>query len=265
MRAFHWLLLASLWLGAAQAEPLRSTQDQRVGEGLMLMLKGEKQRAWEILFPEAKAGNVIAMYHLGVMMTRSPEYADHLQRARKFFSAAAERGHKGSAAMLDQVNGLLARAGEIPGIAGSSGVPLPSDLAAAKEAYAKAQNQVGRFVGALPSSLPQVTVKAFVTENAASMQNLIVAAQEAKARFGDKVSFQFYVVIDQRQWNPRTVFTASTGSMPITGFRPDLNGEEAAKYGVRTMPAIVFIPERGQPRILASVKDVISEVSSVLR
>ena len=267
MRAFHWLLVASLLVATpiATAANGQTTQDQRVGEGLMLMLKGDKPNAWKVLFPEAKAGNVIAMYHLGMMMAKSPEYPDHLERSKQFFSEAARRGHRGSEAMLAQVERMLSQAGKPPSIAGSSGTPLPQELEAAKQAYAEAKAKIGRFVGDLPTSPPQVTIKAFITENAPSMKSLIAAAQQVQARFGDKVDFQFYVVIDQSSWDPRKVFTPELSSMPITGFRPDMNGQEASRYGVRNMPAIVFIPENGNPRILASAQDVITQISSVLR
>lgn len=267
MRAYHWLLVASLSLAMPMAHSAngQTTQDQRVGEGLMLMLKGEKTSAWKVLFPEAKAGNVIAMYHLGMMMTKSPEYPDHLERAKKFFAAASERGHRGSQAMLAQVEKMLDQAGKPPSIAGSSGTPLPQELAAAKQAYAEAKAKIGRFVGDLPTATPQVTIKAFINENAPSMKSVVAAAQQVQARFGDRVDFQFFVVIDQSGWDPRKVFTPELGSMPITGFRPDMNGQEAAKYGVRNMPAIVFIPENGRPKLLASAQDVISQISSVLR
>ena len=267
MRACHWLLVGSIFLVTpiASAASGQTTQDQRVGEGLMLMLKGEKTNAWKVLFPEAKAGNVIAMYHLGMMMAKSPEYPDHLERSKRFFAAAAERGHKGSEAMLAQVNRMLSQAGQPPSIAGTSGTPLPEELKAAKQAYATAKAKIGRFVGELPTAPPQVTIKAFITENAPSMKSLIATAQQAQATFGDKVDFQFFVVIDQAGWDPSTVFTPGMGSMPMTGFRPDLNGQEASRYGVRSMPAIVFIPENGKPRILASAQEVITQISSVLR
>ncbi len=119
MRVFLLLLsslLISTSLNAAEKGP---SEDQRVGEGLVLMLKGENQKAWDLLFPEAKAGNVTAMYHLGMMMMRATNTPDHLQRAKTFFEAAAKRGHKGSEAMLLQVQKSLAAAtpGTLPSIA----------------------------------------------------------------------------------------------------------------------------------------------------
>jgi hypothetical protein len=53
--------------------------------------------------------------------------------------------------------------------------------------------------------------------------------------------------------------------MPVVGFRPDLNGDEARKYGIRSTPAIVMVPEKGQPRFISNPQSVISELSSVLR
>jgi len=267
MRASRWLLLLSVWFGtglagAALAEP---TQEQRISQGLKHSLQGDRQQAWNILLPEANAGNVVAMYHLGVLMMKSADVKDHLQKAGRFFSAAAERGHKGSAAMLEQVNGMLSRAGEIPGIAATSGVPLPKDLEAAKRAYAQAQARLGRFVGDLPSVPPRVTIKAFVSENGPIIQSLTQVAQQVSARFGDQADFQFYVVIDQGSWDPRKLFDQQFGAMPLTGFRPDLNGMEAAKYGVKSTPAIVFVPAQGQPRLIQDANNVLSEISSALR
>jgi hypothetical protein len=255
MRPYHWPLVISLLASYAYAEPPATTQDQRVGEGLMLSLKGEKQKAWDILFPEAKAGNVIAMYHLGTMMMRSTEYPDHLDRAKKFFSAAAARGHTGSAAMLKQIESLTPNTNGPPTIGGASGVPLPKDI----------EGQIAKFQGPQSTVVPQATIKTFIADNVSSVKELVEISEQAKARFGDKVDFQFYVLIDPETWDPKNVFTQSSGSMPIVGFRPDMNGEEARKYGVRSTPSIVLIPEKGQHRILNNPQNVISELSSVLR
>ncbi|MGE8063957.1 sel1 repeat family protein [Pseudomonas sp. NPDC089569] len=265
MRPYHWPLVISLLTTMAYAEQQPTTQDQRVGEGLMLSLKGEKEKAWNILFPEAKAGNVIAMYHLGVLMLRSTEYPDHLERAKKFFSAAADRGHKGSAAMLKQVEALMATAGAPPTIGGTSGIPLPKDIESAKAAYAKVQAQIAKFQGPQPTIPPQVTVKAFISDNSGTVKDLIEMSEQTKVRFGDKVEFQFFVLIDPETWDPKQVFTPASGSMPIVGFRPDLNGEEARKYGVRTTPAVVLVPENGNARIINNTHSLISELSMVLR
>jgi hypothetical protein len=265
MRPYHWPLVISLLALNAYAEPPETTADQRVGEGLMLSLKGEKQKAWDLLFPEAKAGNVIAMYHLGTMMLKSSEYPDHLERAKKFFSAAAERGHKGSAAMLKQIEAMTVAPGSPPSIGGASGVPLPKDIEAAKTAYKKVQSQIEKYLGPQPTVSPQVIIKTFITENASSVKDLVALSEQAKARFGEKIDFQFYVLIDPATWNPKTVFTQDSGSMPVVGFRPDLNGDEARKYGIRSTPAIVMVPEKGQPRFISNPQSVISELSSVLR
>lgn len=265
MRPYLWLLLASLFSSNVMADPAKPNDDQRVGAGIMAILKGEKQKAWDILFPEAKAGNVIAMYHLGDLMLRSPEYPDNLSRAAKFFKAAADRGHKGSAAMLAQVEGMLARQGSAPSIAGTSGLPVPKDIEGAKQAFARMQSQVGRFVGQPQSVAPLATIKMFITDNASAAADLVEIGKQAKARFGDKVDFQYYVLIDQAHWDPRKVFTPAAGSLPLTGFRPDMNGDEARKYGVRSTPAIVMVPQQGQPKILSSAQVVISELSAVLR
>lgn len=265
MRPFLWLLLISLATTPVLAESKKSSIDQRVGEGMMMVLKGEKEKAWNLLFPEAKAGNVVAMYQLGVLMMKSPEYENNLEKAKKFFSAAAERGHKGSAAMLLQVERMMTASGELPSIAGMSGLPVPKDIEAAKEAYSRAQQQVGRFVGNLRSVAPKATIKTFISDNSTAIKDLVEIANQAKARFGDKVEFEYYVLIDQSNWDPKKVFTQANQSMPITGFRPDLNGVIARKYGVRTTPSIVLIPENGTPKILSDAQSVITELSSVIR
>lgn len=265
MRPYLWLLLASFITTNAMASAIEPTTDQRVGEGIMAVLKGEKQKAWDILFPEAKKGNIIAMYHLGDLMLKSPEYPNNLERAAKFFKAAADRGHKGSAAMLSQVQGMLGQRGQTPTIAGTSGVPVPTDIEGAKQAYARMQSQIGRFVGEQRSVEPVATIKMFITDNAGTAAELVQIANDAKARFGDKVDFQYYVLIDQANWNPRRVFTSAAGNLPLTGFRPDMNGSEARKYGVRSTPAIVLVPQKGQPKILSNAQSVITELSAVLR
>lgn len=265
MRPYLWLLLASLINTQVMASAIEPTTDQRVGEGIMAVLKGEKQKAWDILFPEAKKGNIIAMYHLGDLMLRSPEYPNNLERAATFFKAAADRGHKGSAAMLAQVQGMLGQKGQAPTIAGTSGIPVPSDIDGAKRAFARMQSQIGRFVGEQKLVEPIVTIKMFITDNASTAGELVQIASDAKARFGDKVDFQYYVLIDQANWNPRRVFTPASGNLPLTGFRPDMNGSEAKKYGVRSTPAIVLVPQNGQPKILSNAQSVITELSAVLR
>lgn len=265
MRLHLWLLLASIISTQVCADPIGPNDDQRVGEGIMAALKGEKQKAWDILFPEAKSGNIIAMFHLGNLMLRSPEYPDNLARAAKFFKAAADRGHKGSAAMLAQVEGMIARKNGTPTIAGTSGVPLPKDIEGAKQAYARMQANVGRFVGELETVAPIATVKMFIADNASNAGDLVEISKDAKARFGDKVAFEYFVLIDQANWDPRRVFTPASAGVPLTGFRPDMNGVEARKYGVRSTPAIVLVPQQGKPKLISSAQSVITELSAVLR
>ncbi|WP_409286796.1 sel1 repeat family protein [Pseudomonas guariconensis] len=230
----------------------------------MAVIKGEKQKAWDILFPEAKAGNVVAMYHLGTLMLHSPEYPDNLVRAGKFFKAAADRGHKGSAAMLAQVRNMQSLKGTVPTIAGRSGLPVSSDLERAKQALADMQASIGRYVQPPPSTTPSATVRMFISENSAAVSDLVDVETQAKARFGDKVDFQYFVVIDPSNWDPRRVFTPPKNP-EIRGFHPDLNGEEARKYGVTTTPAIVMTGPNGQRKFLASSQTVISELSAALR
>lgn len=265
MRPYLWLLVASLLCHPACAAQADQTTDQRVGEGLMAMLKGEKQKAWDLLFPEAKTGNVVAMYHLGTLMLRSPEYPDNLRRAERFFKAASERGHKGSEAMLAQVKKMQSLQGATPTIAGTSGLPVPKDLEAAKKAYTDMQERIGRFVEQ-PRAIPAIaSVKIFVTENSGTLAEISQIAKQAKARFGEKVDFEYYVSIDPATWDPRRLVSSNPSDAGLTGFRPDLNGQEARKYGVRTMPAIVLVQPKSPPKLLTNPQTVISELAAAIR
>lgn len=266
MRVFPLLLsslLISTMLIAAEKGP---SEDQRVGEGLVLMLKGENQKAWDLLFPEAKAGNVTAMYHLGMMMMRSTETADHLQRAKTFFDAAAKRGHKGSQAMLIQVEKSLAAAspGSIPTILGMSGLPSPTDIEGAKRQAERLKQEVGRFIEPIRSTAADVTIKAFVADNSQAVENIRAAAELVRARFGERVDTQFFVVIDQATWDPKRVFNQQSSQLPTLGFQPDMGGRIANQYGVRSTPALVLIPKNGRPKVVNSPTSLITDLTSLL-
>ncbi|AVK09543.1 MULTISPECIES: sel1 repeat family protein [Pseudomonas aeruginosa group] len=266
MRVFLLLLsslLISTSLNAAEKGP---SEDQRVGEGLVLMLKGENQKAWDLLFPEAKAGNVTAMYHLGMMMMRATNTPDHLQRAKTFFEAAAKRGHKGSEAMLLQVQKSLAAAtpGTLPSIAGKSGLPVPADLEGAKRQAERMRQQVGRFIDPLREAAAEVTIMSFVSDNSDAVEKIRSAIDEVRARFGDRVDAQFFVLIDQATWDPKRVFNQQSGQLPMLGFTPDMGGRIASQYGVRSTPALVLIPKNGQPRVVNNPASLVADLTSFL-
>lgn len=261
------LLLSSLLLSASiHAADKGPSEDQRVGEGLVLMLKGENQKAWDLLFPEAKAGNVTAMYHLGMMMMRATDTPDHLQRAKTFFEAAAKRGHKGSEAMLIQVEKTLAAStpGALPSIAGLSGLPVPQDIEAARRQAEAMKKQLGRFVEPLRDVAADVTIKAFVADSSDAVKNIRYLADQAQARFGERVETQFFVIVDQEAWDPRKVFNQQSSQLPTQGFQPDLGGRIASEFGVRSTPALVLIPKDGKPRVLNNPASLLADLTSIL-
>ena len=53
--AFASLLLLTIPFAMAAEQ----TSDQRIGEGIMMILKGEKQKAWDLLLPEAKPATLL--------------------------------------------------------------------------------------------------------------------------------------------------------------------------------------------------------------
>lgn len=267
MRALA-LLLTSLTILCfpAHANEQGPNQDQRVGEGMMLMLKGEKQRAWEVLFPEAKAGNVVAMFHLGTMMLKSPEYPDNLERAEKFFSAAAARGHEGSKALLAQVRQSLEakKQGLPPGIAGASLLPTKEELAEAAARAEKYKQEVIRFTGLSPQIAPKVEVKAFLSDSSAAIEEMYEIAQGVKNKFGDSIKIEFIVVIDPGTWSPDKSQAPSISKVPPVGFQPDFGGRMAAQYGVRQTPALVVTPANGRPKVISNPQSLLSEISALL-
>ncbi len=267
MRALLLLLtslsLISLPVFATEPTP---NQDQRVGEGMMLILKGEKQKAWDVLFPEAKAGNVVAMFHLGTMMLKSPEYPDNLERAQKFFSAAAERGHEGSKALLAQVQQSLdaKKQGLPPGIAGTSMLPTKEELAQAAARAEKYKQEVIRFTGLTPQLPPKVEVKAFLSDSGAVIEEMYEIAQGVKNKFGDSIKIEFIVVIDPATWTPEKAKVPGVSKVPPVGFKPDFGGRLAIQYGIRQTPAIVLTPANGKPIVLSNPKNLMSEISALL-
>jgi hypothetical protein len=267
VRSALLLLLVSLTLAAPQAlaeEKSDLTADQRVGEGLMLMLKGEKSAAWEILLAEAKQGNAAAMFHLGNLMMRSPEYEDHLGKALKFFTAAAARGHNGAEALRNQVSAALdTRQTESPTIAGVSGMPTEEQIEEAKRRISEHTAQAVKFTGFVTDG-PRVKITAFAENNAESISRLSSLVSSAKAQFSDAIGVDFYIIVDPKSWNVSQTQIIRASDMPEDGFMPDLGGRIATQYGVRKAPAFVIQPQNGMPRIISDPSSLLSEISSSL-
>lgn len=261
------LLVASLLLSIspvhASNEPL--SEDQRVGEGLMLILKGEKQKAWEVLFPEAKKGNVVAMFHLGSMMMRSPEYPDYLERAQQFYKAAAQRGHGGSKLLLSQVEDMLKKKanGAPTLIAGVTGGPTPEQMEEAKRRIEKYKNEVLRYTGYVEQLPAKVTIKVFLPQSGSTVESLYSQVSSMTDRFPDAVKVEYYVIIDPSTWQLDQDGVATT-KIPPSGFTPDFKGTIAATYGIKSAPAIVLAPEKGNARVISNPNDLITEITKLL-
>ncbi len=266
MRNRILLLVASLLLSCSTFADEQSglTADQRVGEGLMLMLKGEKKPAWDILMVEAKKGNATAMFHLGNLMLQSPEYDDHLANAQKFFTAAAARGHKGAEALSKQVAAALAEKRSAPPmIAGLSGLPTAEQIADATRRLSEHTAQAVKFTGFV-MDVPQVKITAFADNNAESISQLTSMMSTVKSRFAEAIGVDFYIIIDPQSWNASQTQIIRSSEMPQDGFMPDFGGRVASKFGVRRAPAIVIEPKDGPPRIISDPNSLLSEISRLL-
>lgn len=267
MRVLKLLLISGLLIACQSSFASNGlNQDQRVGEGLMLILKGEKVRAWEVLFPEAKAGNEVAMFHLGTLMIKSPEYPDNLERAEKFFKAAADRGHKGSKAMLVRVQQQLAtkQKGTPPSIAGFSGQPTQNDLNTANKRVEQYKAEVLRFTGLVETIEPKVEAKLFTSTDASSSQQIYDLAESVKLKFGEKVKVSVFVVIDPSKWSPGQNMPEGATKPAQIGFTPDFKGAHASEYGVRQIPAVVLVPSKGRPRVISDPRTIENEISNLL-
>ncbi|WGK63516.1 sel1 repeat family protein (plasmid) [Halopseudomonas sp. SMJS2] len=256
------LLLASCPVLADDNDAL--TTDQRVGEGLMLMLKGDKQAAWPILMAEAKKGNATAMFHLGNLMLKSPEDPDHIHKAQKFFTAAAARGHKGSEALLKQVTAALNTASSSkPTIAGMSGLPTTEQIAEAKRRISAHTAQAVRFTGFVLDE-PKLKISAFAENNADSISRLSSIIDSAKAQFSEAIGVDFYIIVDPQSWNSSQTQIIRSSAMPQEGFMPDLGGQMAAQLGVKRAPAIVLQSQNERPRVVSDPSSLITEISRLL-
>lgn len=267
MRNKALLLLASLLLASSPVlanEKNGLTTDQRVGEGLMLMLKGEKQAAWPILMAEAKKGDATAMFHLGNLMLKSPEDPNHLIKAQKFFTAAAARGHKGADALLKQVTAALETAStKTPTIAGMSGLPTPEQIAEAKRRISEHTAQAVKFTGFVMDE-PKVKITAFAENNADSISRLSSIVDSARSQFAEAIGVDFYIIVDPQSWNSSQTQIIRSSAMPQEGFMPDLGGQMASQLGVKRAPAIVVQPQNERPRVISDPSSLLTEISRLL-
>lgn len=247
------------------AEETKLTSDQRVAIGVMHSAKGEKKQAWDILFPEAKAGNVNALVHLGQLMVRSPEFPDHLERAEKYFSIAANRGHKGAAAMLEKVRQQLQLKDSAPTrtIGGRSALPTPADVEQARAFRAEYQRSTGRYINQ-PSSEPSVTVHVFVTNQIEFADSIADQESNLTGRYGNRLKFRYYVVVDRRTWRPGNSFKDASAPRNMIGFEPDMDGQAARAFGLRQMPSIVLELANGSKKQI-SAQDLNSELAGSIR
>lgn len=238
------LLLAAascIYTNTLIADEVKLTSDQKVAIGVMHSAKGEKKQAWDILFPEAKAGNINALVHLGQLMVKSPEFPDHLERAEKYFSIAADRGHKGAAAMLVQVRRQLQLKGDAPSrtIAGRSALPTPANVEEARAFRAEYQRNTGRFIGQSSAS-PEATVHVFVTDQIGFADSIADQESSLTGRYGNRLKFKYYVVLDRKTWRPGNSFKGQSDPRNMIGFEPDMDGQIARSFGLRQMPSIVL-------------------------
>lgn len=228
-------------------------------DGVKAMRMGDKQNAWEILFPIANTGDIQAMFYLGDMMLRSPEYADNLERANAFLSAAAQRGHVGAKALLPQVADFMQRKLSYipPTIAGTNGSPLNGEIEEANRLLNHYKQNVLQFTEspALDGYVDKVTVMLFSTNQQDSIDNLYRQGQALKTQFGSKITTRYLVRID-----PASLRSGSNPiggvSIPPNGVTPDFQGQLAKQYGLTSLPAAVIIPPNGSSHIVSDISAV---------
>lgn len=266
------LLLSSLLLFSTIAHAAESqlfAQSQQLKDGLVAMRTGDKAKAWELLFPEAKAGDVQAMFYLGEMMLRSPEYPDNLERAAKFFAVAAAKGHAGAKEMLPRVKAMLEEKtkGTIPAIAGTVGTPSQEEINRANTQLSKYKAEVLRYTDALAdsasSAVPRIEVMVFLAKTDAAAERIYSITQSLESQFGTKIKTNFFVVINPAEWRPEAPPSGGT-SLPPKGFTPDFKGQLAAQHGVRHFPAVVVVPPSGQAKVVEDLSSLSTVISNLL-
>lgn len=266
---FLLTLLISLFLFASSAygDSQYYTQSEKLKEGLAAMRDGDKAKAWELMFPLAQAGDVQSMFYLGDMMLRSPEYGDNLDRAMKFFSVAAARGHAGAKKQLEVVRQMIAQKSQqgISSIAGLSGIPSKADFDKANAQLARYKSEVLRFTDNIAEApgIPRIEVMIFLAKADSSAESLYKMTQSLESRFGTKIKTQFFVVINPSDWNNGGSPVGGT-NIPPNGFTPDFKGQLAAQHHVRKLPSAVVLPPNGQATVVDDLSSLSNLISSLL-
>lgn len=266
---FLLMLLTSLLLVAnsAYGDAQYYTQPDKLKEGLAAMREGDKAKAWEIMFPLAQAGDVQSMFYLGEMMIRSPEYGDNLERAAKFFTVAAAKGHAGAKSQLDRVKQLIAQKSQqgVTSIAGMNGLPSKADFDRANSQLAKYKADVLRFTDNMVETpaIPRVEVMVFIAKADSTAESLYRMTQGLESRFGTKIKTQFFIVINPGDWSKDSSPAGGT-NLPPNGFTPDFKGQLAAQHGVRKLPSAVVLPPSGQATVVDDLSSLSNLISSLL-
>lgn len=269
MRLLPLLLTSVLMLSGAAyaADQQLLNQSDKLKEGLAALRSGDKAKAWDVMFPLAQTGDVQSMYYLGEMMLRSPEYGDNLERALKFFTVAAAKGHAGAKHQLERVKALVEQkaTNALPGIAGMNGIPTEADFAKANAALAKYKAEVLRYTDNLIDvpEIPRVEVMVFLAKTDATAETLYRMVQGLENQFGSKIKTRFFVVINPADWKPDGPPIGGS-NLPPNGFTPDFKGHLAAQHGVSRLPSVVVLPPSGQVKVVDDLTSLSSLISSLL-
>lgn len=269
MRLLPLLITSALLIGhqAQAAETRMITQSPELKQGLVAMRSGDKTKAWDLMFPLAQAGDVQAMFYLGEMMMRSPEYGDNLERALRFFTVAAEKGHTGAKELVPRVKQMLVqdKSGAIPTIAGMSGTATPAEVAAANAKLAQYKAQVLRYTDIVTdgSDIPRIEVMVFIAKTDSTAERIYTMTQALENRFGTKIKVRFFVVINPSEWTPNGSPIGGT-KLPPNGFTPDFKGQLAAQHGVKHLPSVVLAPPNGQERVVNDLSSLSNLISNLL-
>lgn len=270
MRLQLWLLVSFFLACSTPAFAETSSPGaaiEHLAEGLTAMRQGDKEKAWELLFPYAKAGDVQAMFYLGDMMLRSPEYGDNLERAMKFFTVAANKGHQGAIKLLPQVQQLIAQkaAGGLPTIAGASGMPLQRDIDRVTQELEKYKREVLRYTDApiMSAGVEKLEVLIFVDQSGPTLDRFSQILKSLQSQFGDRIRTRFYVSIDPSNWTPEST-PIGASSIPPGGVMPDFRGQIAASHGVTRTPAIVVVPKNGTKTVVTDLNSLPNLISRLL-
>lgn len=269
MRFLHLLLISAVLLTSsayASDKPLLTQSDQ-LKQGLVALRSGDKSKAWELMFPLAQGGDVQSMFYLGEMMLRSPEYGDNLERAVKFFSVAAAKGHAGAKQQLERVKKLIDQQANngVPTIAGTSGLPTQADIAKANAQLAQYKAEVLRYTDNMVDlpQIPRIEVMVFIAKPDATAESLYRMTQGLEDQFGAKIKTQFFVVINPADWKPDGPPIGGT-NLPPKGFTPDFKGQLAAQHGVKKLPSVVVLPPSGQAKVVDDLSSLSSLISTLL-